>query len=638
MAISPSASDERDNPPLADNSLTEAELASSNSWFIHLRWMAAAGVLLAALFITTQMRVGFRPATIWGIGIWILLYNLGFFLVLRRYKSATRSPKDFRRLAYAQMSLDWLATTLLVHATGGIESPVTFFFIFHVVIASMLFSRQISFIFTGVAIALFTIVVLGEYFSLLAHYPLSALQNRAVHTDPLYLLAVLAFFSSTLLIVTYLVTSISESLRRHEAEVITLSESLRLSSARLQALNESAQVVNSTLELPQVLTRLVTNTARVMGVRACSIRLLDKTGKLLEPMAAYGLSQTYLGKGPIELQNSPLDRAVLQGPQLAPTVINIPDVHQSSLLQYPDWAVQEGISSLVSAPLIGKNRPLGILRAYSEDIDHFTADDEAFISAIAAQGSIAIENALTYQTIETLDATKAAFIRVFTHELRSPVSVIRSLLQTILSGYTSDVNPQQRDILERAIRRVDYLRKLIDDLLDLANGRVPQRAGELTAPIMLNGVVENVVHRYELPAREKSLTLEWRQAPDSASCPVRATVEGLDRILTNLVSNAIKYTLPGGKVTVSLSRSADEVCVTVEDTGIGIPDSLLPNLFEEFFRAPNAKELEREGTGLGLSIVRDTVNSFGGRVSVQSRLGVGSAFTVTLPLADIPAS
>ncbi len=158
---------------------------------------------------------------------------------------------------------------------------------------------------------------------------------------------------------------------------------------------------------------------------------------------------------------------------LAGKVINIPDVRQSSLLQYPDWAVQEGIFSMVSAPLIGKSRTLGILRAYADGRDRFTPDDEAFLSAIAAQGSIAIENALAYQTIETLDATKAAFIRVFTHELRSPVSVIRSLLQTILSGYAAEITPQQRDILERAVRRVDFLRKLIDDLLDLASGRVP---------------------------------------------------------------------------------------------------------------------------------------------------------------------
>ena len=261
-------------------------------------------------------------------------------------------------------------------------------------------------------------------------------------------------------------------------------------------------------------------------------------------------------------------------------------------------------------------------------------EDETFLAAIAAQGSIAIENALTYQTIETLDATKAAFIRVFTHELRSPVSVIRSLLQTVLSGYAAEINPQQRDILERAVRRVDFLRKLIDDLLDLANGRAPQQSRDILAPVALEGVVENVVKRFEVPAHEKGQTLEWEADPQGGESLVLAPVEGLDRIFNNLVSNAIRYTPQGGKVRVSLNRKAKEVVVEVADTGIGIPEEAMPHLFEEFFRAPNAKSIEREGTGLGLSIVRETVNNLGGRISVQSKPGVGTCFTVTLPLAE----
>jgi signal transduction histidine kinase len=108
-------------------------------------------------------------------------------------------------------------------------------------------------------------------------------------------------------------------------------------------------------------------------------------------------------------------------------------------------------------------------------------------------------------------------------------------------------------------------------------------------------------------------------------------VEGLDRIFNNLVSNAIHYTSNGGRIRVSLSKTAREVIVMVSDTGIGIPEEAMEHLFEEFFRAPNARLVDREGTGLGLSIVRETVNKYGGQVSVQSAVGVGTCFTVTLP-------
>jgi signal transduction histidine kinase len=612
-------------------SLAEADLAYSNDWFIGLRWIAGVGVIVGALLVALIPKTGIPILPLWVIGACILLYNLVFYLIVRRIKSSARPPNIYLRLAHAQMILDWLAITALVQFTGGVVSPLTFFFVFHVVIASMFFKPKASFAFTFLAIFLFTAVITLEYFSILPHYPIAEWRNYRVyiHQDALYVTTVWAFFSITLIILTYLASGRSERLRRREAEVLKLSETLRLNSEKLQALNDSAQTVNSTLELSQVLNHLVTNTAQVMRVRACSIRLLDKAGRQLEPAAVYGLSQEYLNKGPIELERSPLDREVLAG-----KVINIPDVSQSSLLQYPDWAQQEGIRSMVSAPLIGKNRPLGILRAYADEPDHFTPDDEAFLSAIAAQGSIAIENALAYQTIETLDATKAAFIRVFTHELRSPVSVIRSLLQTILSGYAGEINAQQRDILDRAVRRVDFLRKLIDDLLDLADGRAPQQIKEDEAPVALERVVENVVHRFEASAREKGLSLEWHADPQGGESLVRATVEGLDRIFNNLVSNAVKYTPEGGKVCVSLNRTDKDVTVEVADTGIGIPADAMPHLFEEFFRAPNARSIEREGTGLGLSIVRETVNNLGGRVSVQSEVNVGTRFTVMLPLVE----
>ena len=615
-----------------DPTLVEEELSSSNDWFIRLRWLAGATVIIAALVVSFVLRIGVQPAPVGVIGISILLYNVLFLMDSRRVQalSAIKARNAaYRRLAFAQMALDFLAITLLIHYSGGIESPVRLFFAFHIVIASIFFTRRVSFTFTGLAMALFTGVVVLEYFALLPHYPFGSIKDIPIYSDPLYVSIVLFFFAITLIVASYLVTTITERLRRREAEVFRLSKTLQRSSAQLQALNESAQVLNSTLDFSQVLNRLVENTANVMGVRACSIRLLDKTGKHLEPVAAFGLSQEYLNKGPIELENSPLDREVLEG-----KTINISDVSHSSLLQYPDSANQEGIRSMVSAPLIGKTGSLGILRAYADKLNHFSPEDEAFLSAIAAQGSIAIENALAYRTIETLDATKAAFIRVFTHELRSPVSVTRSLLQTIVSGYAGEITAQQKDILDRAVRRVDFLRKLIDDLLDLANGRVPERNLDSSTPVILESVVENVVHRFEMPAREKNQNLEWRTEKIGSASPVLATVESLDRIFNNLVSNAVKYTPEGGKITVSLSRLPKEALVSVQDNGIGIPAEAMPHLYEEFFRAPNAKEIEREGTGLGLSIVRETIHSLGGRIAVQSQPGEGSCFTVVLPVAD----
>lgn len=275
---------------------------------------------------------------------------------------------------------------------------------------------------------------------------------------------------------------------------------------------------------------------------------------------------------------------------------------------------------------------MGILRAYAVEPNRFTPEDEQFLAAIAAQGSIAIENAMAYQMIKALDATKSQFIRMVTHELRSPVSVTQSLVRTLAAGYAGEVSPQQKDILDRAVRRIEFLQTLVDDLLDMAAGKTEVKAHELRETVDLRAAVERVVERFRVSAREKQLALEFIDRNPSQTYSVLATVDGMDRILDNLISNAIKYTPTNGRVTVSLSSSDGSAQISVEDTGIGIPENAMEHLFEEFYRAPNARALEQQGTGLGLVIVKDLVTRFSGRIAVHSTPDVGTRFTITLPL------
>jgi signal transduction histidine kinase len=266
----------------------------------------------------------------------------------------------------------------------------------------------------------------------------------------------------------------------------------------------------------------------------------------------------------------------------------------------------------------------------------FNSEDEAFLSAIAAQGSIAIENAMAYRSVEALNASKGQFIRIITHELRSPVSVIRSLLRTMTGGYAGELNEGQRDLVDRAIRRSDFLQKLIDDLLGLAAGKTAIRGHEDLELVCLTEIVLKVIKRFEVPAREKGLKLEWRDETAGGMPCIMATLEGIDRIVNNLISNAVKYTPDTGLVAISLVASSGEARLVVQDSGIGIPEDALSHLFEEFYRAPNAKAVEQEGTGLGLTIIKDYVTRFGGKVTVQSALGKGTQVTVTLPVIHPP--
>jgi signal transduction histidine kinase len=230
---------------------------------------------------------------------------------------------------------------------------------------------------------------------------------------------------------------------------------------------------------------------------------------------------------------------------------------------------------------------------------------------------------------------KSKFVLMVTHELRSPVSVIRSLLRTMTAGYVGALREEQQDIIRRALLRADFLQALIDDLLDLAAGKNEMGLREQRTAVRLDDVIRQVVERHETSARENHIALEF-QLPKDSSIMVQAGMEALDRIFNNLVSNAVKYTPGGGRVSVRLSREPGFARVVVSDTGIGIPEESLDHLFEEFYRAPNAKAQVKEGTGLGLAITKDLVARYGGQISVRSKVGQGTTFVVTLPLVAGP--
>lgn len=456
--------------------LLEEELIASEAWLIRIRWWAGLGVLVATGFSTLVLNLALPVIPLVVIGLSILAYNGILYTVLRRQLGLIpHTVQGVAHLAQLQIGLDWVAMTLLIHFSGGLESPVVLYFFFHIALASILLSSRATYWFATVATFLVSGIALLEYVGLLPHVSVT---DVGLYQRPFYVGGVLFFFTSTVFVIAYLATGTTRRLRKRQAEVVELSQRLQRAYSRLQILYESAQAVNSTLDLHQVLDRLVQGTAEVMSVRACSILLLDETGTRLKVASTYGLSQKYVQKGDLILERNPLARQVLAG-----QTIIIEDVRTDTRLQYPSEAEAEGIRSMLTVRLRGKGTPLGVIRAYSTEPGHFAEDDATFLLAIANQGSLAIENAMAYQTLGQLDEMKSKFVLMVTHELRSPVSVVRSLLRTILGGYTGALNEQQNEIVSRALHRADYLQTLIDDLLDLVAGQKRDQRTRMCPPV-----------------------------------------------------------------------------------------------------------------------------------------------------------
>jgi len=230
--------------------------------------------------------------------------------------------------------------------------------------------------------------------------------------------------------------------------------------------------------------------------------------------------------------------------------------------------------------------------------------------------------------LENLERERSQFIRLVTHELRAPVAAIQSYLRLILDGYVP--SEKQRAIIEKSERRALEQLALISDLLDLARLQ-EKREEEKVMSVDVADVLQGVTDLMQARAQEKDLLFSVEIEPGVP--PVQANPEHIKQLWTNLISNAIKYTEPGGIVVVSLSQNPNYVVGVVRDTGIGMAPEQLAHIFEEFYRTEEAKVMEHQGTGLGLTIVKRIVESYGGRVWVESEKGKGSKFSFALPKA-----
>jgi two-component system phosphate regulon sensor histidine kinase PhoR len=242
------------------------------------------------------------------------------------------------------------------------------------------------------------------------------------------------------------------------------------------------------------------------------------------------------------------------------------------------------------------------------------------------------ENRLVEQ-LRTLNQTKSDFFATVSHELRAPLTSIEGYLEMLRDQDAGPVSAAQERMLETIGRNAVRLRNLVEDLFTLS--KIESGGSQaVLRPVNLVDVVRDAAQVVQPSVTGTGLTL-------AVTCPderlvVNGDVSQLDRVLMNLLSNAVKFTSPGGRILLTAARDGDVAVLTVRDTGIGIPDKDKEALFGRFFRASNAVRRSIPGTGLGLAIVSSIVAEHDGTVTVQSAEGVGTTFTVRLPL--LPAN
>jgi len=234
------------------------------------------------------------------------------------------------------------------------------------------------------------------------------------------------------------------------------------------------------------------------------------------------------------------------------------------------------------------------------------------------------------------DINKNNSLRILSHQLKSPVNAIQSLLQTITEGYTGEINDETMFVIKKAVKRAEETKEMISDLLDYE--LYGQETGAKKEPFNLANLLKSLLHKYSSQAAEKDIVLN-RNIPENLILIIEGEEKGIEHGLRNLIENAIKYTPGSGNVEVSLETEEEsKTCsVIVSDTGYGIPAKDLETIFEPFHRSVKHKS-NISGTGLGLAIVKRVAELHGGTVHAESRENEGSVFTFTLPYSELRTS
>lgn len=450
-----------------------AELAERIGWLIRLRWVAILGVIITLESARRFFHLRLALPELYGVTAGLALYNFVLSLVaggLHR-RGAEARPRYAAALANVQISLDLAALAALLHFSGGVENPFTYYFIFHMIIASILLSRRATYLQASLAMGLMTAVGVGEYFGALPHYSLAGLWREGAYQNGTFVGAQLFVLGTTLYLSVFMAASITSRLRQRERETVLLSEDVERKAAMLEA---------------------------------------------------------------------------------------------------------------------------------------------------------------AYERLSETERTKSQYMRKVSHELRGPLGTIQTALKAVLEGLAGEVPVRSRDLITRAERRAGELAQVTQDLLVLSRAREARPQVQMS-DVKPAEIAAAVVEEMKGPAERAGVALLADMSSDLGM--MRGDAMGLEQMIGNLVSNAIRYTPRGGKVSLRLKKTNAALRLEVEDTGMGIPQEDLGRIFDEFYRAANAREKVSDGSGLGLSIVKAVAEQHQGSVSVESTVGKGTRFTVDLPLA-----
>jgi signal transduction histidine kinase len=382
-------------------------------------------------------------------------------------------------------------------------------------------------------------------------------------------------------------------------------------------LTEFARTLVTDFPIQGILDHLVRRIVDILPIDAAGVSLISATTH----------PQFIAGSDESAVRYEHLQTALGEGPCLAAFAtdgsISIPDLALDDRFpRFAERALAEGLVAVFTFPLRNEDRSLGALDLYRTTAGGLDARDMAAAHTLADVATAYLLNAQARQA-------KSEFVATVSHELRTPMTSITGFIELLLDGEAGALTEVQKEFIEAIRRNSDRLTALANELLVLSSLESGAFAHEH----------EDVDLRRVVSAAQATLQpvygtrlLEVTFAVPSTPVIVAGDQQSLESLVSNLVSNAVKFTGDGGWVRCTLEVEDDQARLEVTDNGLGIPEAEQRNLFTRFFRSTTAHEHAIQGSGLGLTIVDSIVKGHGGEISVRSEHMVGSTFTVHLPL------
>ena len=390
--------------------------------------------------------------------------------------------------------------------------------------------------------------------------------------------------------------------------------------ARLRDLHRLGSETAATLDLPRMLEVAAAGLHAICGGEETFVGVTVRQEPFIRLWARSGSGDEDCGQA-----ETPLDRVsrVLAGETRLLTRAEFDVAGLSWLGSRP------GEYALV-APLRVSDEMIGLLVALG-DRERFHDDAVSLASLFAAQVSAAVGNARLFEQIKALDRSKSEFLSIASHEVRTPLTVMKSSLDILVNTGQFSYSTDQRQLIAFCQESVERLIRLVKDILDVSKIEAGVLRVQFT-PTSLNELVEKCL--FWVPQLPGGQGIEVEARLPATPAMVSADPNRITQVLENLISNALKFSKPGGKVTIELQEHEHEVEVIVSDQGKGIAAEDLERIFGKFYQVEEAATREQGGTGLGLAICKGIIEAHRGKIWAESELGRGSRFHFTLSRAE----